>query len=73
MSYTDSAENFVMSHDWDTLVDEMHWDDDFSSDHCLEAMERHAKKDGVELSGLGLFDYDKYFTACYRDTEKGLS
>jgi hypothetical protein len=69
------AEFFLayLDSDWDSFADEMYWSDSYSSDACFDWLKARADREGVILTDVEEFEYDKFFWNTYRDTEKGLS
>ena len=54
-------------------IDEMYWEDSFSSDKMFDAMQELAKKKNVKLTDAENWDYDKFFYNIWKTAEKGLS
>jgi hypothetical protein len=62
-----------LDNDWDSFADEMYWSDSYNSDACFDWLKARADREGVILTDVEEFEYDKFFWNTYRDTEKGLS
>jgi hypothetical protein len=73
MTCEDFFDSYMDNHDWSTMADEMHWEDNFSSERCFKKMKELAKHHHVKLTNEDDFDYDEFFYQTYKDTEKGLS
>lgn len=57
-----------------TVISEQYWGDGVDTEDLFEYMLRCASKDGVLLTDMNVWDYDKALYACYRDDlDKGLS
>jgi len=73
MNCSDFFESYMDNNDWNTLCDEMYWDQNFDSEYCFKKMKELAKKQNIFLIDQDIWDYDSYFYTVYKNTEKGLS
>lgn len=73
MSAEEYAEAFVDTKAFDEYVQDSYWQDNFSTDRCLEMMKEFAAGETVALTGIDEFEYDKFFYDTYECMEKGLS
>jgi len=75
MSSEDFAEQLMDSGFWSDVFSDMFHGRHFSSDKCVEILEKEAKHRNIKLTDAGDWDgYDKWFYEAYKaDDDKGLS
>lgn len=57
----------------DALIQEMYWDGGCNQKKLFQRLKTLAKERYVNLGDAEEFDYEKFFTQVYDETEKGLS
>lgn len=66
-------EQFADTEDYNEIIDEMYWEDNYSSERLFERTILAATKEGVIITDKDDCDYDGYFWNVWQCTEKGLS
>lgn len=57
----------------DSIIQEMYWDDSYSTETLYQTMCAHAAATGVVLTDAETWSYDRFFHNVWKCTEKGLS
>lgn len=66
--YAEQNENEI-----DDYMQDAHWDGGLNTDCLFDSLIEWAKKDKINLTDIGIFDYDKYFWNIWMSMERGLS
>ena len=67
------CERIANGHDYDNIIQDMYWRDEFDAEFLFDFTLNCAIEENVLLTGVEEFDYETYFRDMWNNTEKGLS